>query len=80
MVDFHPSMEVPDEGQLTPSGRIIIGRRPMALRFGLTLLILVVAAIYLAVVGQWVLSGLMVLIVVLLSVGIVYWSRDRPDQ
>jgi hypothetical protein len=70
-------MEAPNEGQVTPSGRIIIGRRPMALRFVLTLLILVIAAIFLAVVGQWVLSILMAVFFVLLAAGFIYWSRDK---
>jgi hypothetical protein len=70
-------MEVPNEGQVTPSGRVIIGRRPMALRFVLTLLILVIAAIFLAVVGQWVLSILMAVFFVLLAAGFIYWSRDK---
>lgn len=71
-------MEAPDEGQVTPSGRIIIGRRPMALRFVLTLLILAIAAIILAAVGQWVLSILMLVVFLLLAVGFIYWSRDKP--
>jgi hypothetical protein len=70
-------MEASNEGQVTPSGRIIIGRRPMALRFVLTLLILVIAAIFLAVVGQWVLSILMAVFFVLLAAGFIYWSRDK---
>jgi hypothetical protein len=70
-------MAVPDEGQMTPSGRVIIGRRPMALRFALTLLALMVGAIVLAVVGQYVLSAIMLILFGLLGVGILYWSRDK---
>lgn len=50
----------------------------MALRFVLTLLILAIAAIILAAVGQWVLSILMLVVFLLLAVGFIYWSRDKP--
>jgi nicotinamide riboside transporter PnuC len=72
-------MEGPNEGQVTPSGRIIIGRRPMALRFALTLIILVIAVVVLAVAGQWVLSILMLAILLLLGFGFVYWARDKSS-
>jgi len=70
-------MEVPDEGQLTPSGRVIIGRRPMALRFVLTLLALIIGAIVLAVARQYVLSAILFILFGLLGIGLMYWSRDK---
>ena len=70
-------MEVPDEGQLTPSGRVIIGRRPMALRFVLTLLALIIGAIVLAVAGQYVLSAILLILFGLLGIGLMNWSRDK---
>jgi nicotinamide riboside transporter PnuC len=73
-------MEGPNEGQVTPSGRIIIGRRPMALRFALTLIILVIAVVVLAVDGQWVLSILMLAILLLLGFGFMYWARDKSSS
>ena len=69
-------MEAPDEGQVTPSGRVIIGRRPMALRFVLTLLALIVGAIVLAMAGQYLLSAILFILFGLLGIGLLYWSRD----
>ncbi len=70
-------MEAPDEGQITPSGRVIIGRRPMAIRFVLTLLALMIGAIFLAVVGQYVLSAILLILFGLLGIGMFYWSKDK---
>jgi len=57
--------EAPDQG---PSGMIKIGGKALALRYILTLFALMMAVVFLAVVGQWALSALMAFFFVLMLV------------
>jgi hypothetical protein len=57
--------------------RVILGRRPLALRFGLTLLALLMGAVVLALAGQWVWSALMLVLLVLASVALYYWVKSK---
>lgn len=62
----------------TKNERIILGRGPLALRFALTLLALVMAVIVLALAGQWVLSIIMLVILGLVTLVLILWARSKP--
>lgn len=55
--------------------RVMLGRRPLALRFGLSLLALLMAVVVLAWAGQWVLSVIMLVILVLVSMALYVWAK-----
>jgi hypothetical protein len=55
--------------------RVMLGRRPLALRFGLTLLALLMAVVVLAWAGQWVLSIIMLVILVLVAIVLYVWAK-----
>jgi hypothetical protein len=55
--------------------RVMLGRRPLALRFGLTLLALLMAVVVLAWAGQWVLSIIMLVILVLVAMVLYVWAK-----
>jgi hypothetical protein len=57
--------------------RIMLGRRPLALRFGLTLLALLMAVVVLAWAGQWVLSIIMLVILVLVAMVLYVWAKKE---
>jgi hypothetical protein len=62
----------PDKGN---NQRVMLGRGPLALRFGLTLLALLMGVVVLAWAGQWVLSIIMLVILVLVAMVLYVWAR-----
>jgi hypothetical protein len=55
--------------------RVMLGRKPLALRFGLTLLALLMGVVVLAWAGQWVLSIIMLVILVLVAIVLYVWAK-----
>ena len=69
MVEPEPDI---DKGS---DGRVMLGRRPLALRFGLTLLALLMGVVVLAWAGQWALSIIMLVILVLVAIVLYVWAK-----
>ena len=69
MVEPEPDL---DNGS---DGRVMLGRRPLALRFGLTLLALLMGVVVLAWAGQWALSIIMLVILVLVAMVLYVWAK-----
>ncbi|MDD1747852.1 MAG: DUF2628 domain-containing protein [Methanomassiliicoccales archaeon] len=72
-VDLESTDKAPSQG----NERIILGRRPLALRFGLTLLALFMGVVVLASAGQWVWSAVMLVILVLVAIVLYFWARNK---
>jgi hypothetical protein len=69
-------MDKPEPGIDNVSNeRVMLGRGPLALRFGLTLLALLIAVVVLAWAGQWVLSIIMLVILVLVAMVLYVWAK-----
>jgi hypothetical protein len=73
VVDLESTDKAPSQG----SERVILGRRPLALRFGLTLLALLMGVVVLASAGQWVWSAVLLVILVLVAIVLYLWARNK---
>ena len=71
-------MEKPNEDQMTPDGRITIGKKWIALRLGLTTLAVLIGAIVSAIYEMWVLSVILFVFFGLSGLVLVLLIRSKP--
>ena len=71
-------MEKSNQDLVTPDGRIFIGKKWIALRFGLTTLAFLIGAIVSAIYGMWVISVVLIIFFGLSGLALILLVKSKP--